>query len=129
MDDSPKGRILRAAAGLFHTRGYEQTKVRDLAAAVGIQSGSLFHHFRDKEQILEQVEKDEVKFVQLQFTDLFGVVKSLTIPIQHLPDSMEFGIWFDGSSIEGFTRIQESDMFLKPDLTTYAVIPWLRSED
>jgi AcrR family transcriptional regulator len=55
MDDSPKGRILRAAARLFAERGYRASTVRELAAAVGLQSGSLFHHFRDKESILEAV--------------------------------------------------------------------------
>lgn len=78
-------------------------------------------------EILEQVKKDKVKFVQLQFTDILGVVKSLTIPVEHLGDSLEYGTWFDGSSIEGFMRIQESDQFLKPDVKTYAVIPWLDS--
>ena len=81
------------------------------------------------EQILERVKKDNVKFIQLQFTDILGVVKSLTIPAQHLPDSLQYGTWFDGSSIKGFARIAESDMFLKPDVSTYAVIPWLNSED
>lgn len=79
--------------------------------------------------ILEQVKKDNVSFVQLQFIDILGVVKSLTIPVDKLPDSLESGTWFDGSSIEGFTRIHESDMFLKPDVDTYAVIPWLNSEE
>jgi len=79
--------------------------------------------------ILEQVKQDNVKFVQLQFIDILGVVKSLTIPADKLPGSLEDGTWFDGSSIEGFTRIHESDMFLKPDVDTYAVIPWLNSED
>jgi len=79
--------------------------------------------------ILEQVKQDNVKFVQLQFIDILGVVKSLTIPVDKLPGSLEDGTWFDGSSIEGFTRIHESDMFLKPDVDTYAVIPWLNSED
>ena len=78
--------------------------------------------------ILEQVKKDNVKFIQLQFIDIMGVVKSLTIPAGKLPGSLEDGTWFDGSSIEGFTRIHESDMFLKPDVATYAVIPWLNSE-
>jgi glutamine synthetase len=78
--------------------------------------------------ILEQVKKDNVKFVQLQFIDILGVVKSLTIPVEKLPGSLEDGTWFDGSSIEGFTRIHESDMFLKPDVDTYAVIPLLNSE-
>jgi glutamine synthetase len=81
----------------------------------------------DTKQILEQVAKDRVEFIQLQFTDILGIVKSLTIPVKHLPDSMEHGTWFDGSSIQGFVRIRESDMFLRPDISTYAVIPWLAS--
>lgn len=79
--------------------------------------------------ILEQVENDNVKFVNLQFTDLFGIVKSITITVEHLEDSFRYGTWFDGSSIEGFARIHESDMFLKPDASTYALIPWLNSSD
>jgi glutamine synthetase len=79
--------------------------------------------------ISEQLKKDNIKFIQLQFTDLYGIVKSLTIPIQHLKDSFQYGTWFDGSSIEGFARIHESDMFLKPDADSYAVIPWLKSAD
>lgn len=82
-----------------------------------------------KEQILEKVKGDNVNFIQLQFTDILGIVKSLTIPAGKLEDALQFGVWFDGSSIEGFARIAESDMFLKPDLDTYAVIPWLESED
>ncbi len=82
-----------------------------------------------KEKILEQVKKDNIKFVQLQFTDILGIVKSVTIPVQHLPDSIQYGTWFDGSSIEGFTRIAESDMFLKPDISTYAVVPWLNCDE
>ncbi|EKD49844.1 MAG: hypothetical protein ACD_63C00032G0003 [uncultured bacterium] len=72
--------------------------------------------------------KDKIKFVQLQFTDIFGVVKSVLIPIHRLADSLGAGVWFDGSSIEGFARIAESDMYLKPDPSTYAVIPWLASD-
>ncbi|MFH1785102.1 MAG: glutamine synthetase family protein [Candidatus Micrarchaeota archaeon] len=81
------------------------------------------------EEILERVAKDNVKFVNLQFTDLFGVVKNVTITSEHLEDSLESGTWFDGSSIEGFARIHESDMFLKPDKDTYVSIPWLHSAD
>ncbi|MFH1977992.1 MAG: glutamine synthetase family protein [Candidatus Aenigmatarchaeota archaeon] len=83
----------------------------------------------DNSSVLEQVKKDSVKFIQLQFTDILGHVKSITIPSQHLPDSLEHGTWFDGSSIEGFARIAESDMFLKPDTSTYSLIPWLHSND
>lgn len=79
-------------------------------------------------EILERVKEDDIKLVQLQFTDLSGLIKSLTIPVQHLPDSLEYGTWFDGSSIEGFTRIHESDMYLKPDVATYAAIPWMGPE-
>lgn len=81
------------------------------------------------QKILAQAKKDNVRFIQLHFTDLFGVIKSVTIPIQHLKGSLEHGTWFDGSSIEGFSRIAESDLFLKPDPETYAVIPWLTSEE
>lgn len=62
LDDSPRGRLLRAAAHLFRTQGYERTTVRDLAALVGIQSGSLFHHFRSKEDILEAVMEEVIRF-------------------------------------------------------------------
>ena len=75
-------------------------------------------------ETLEKAKKDGIKFVMLQFTDLHGVLKSVTIPAHKLPESLEKGTWFDGSSIEGFTRIAESDMFLKPDPATYALVPW-----
>jgi len=76
---------------------------------------------------LEQIEKakaDGIRFVQLQFTDILGIVKAVTIPIHRMADSVEHGTWFDGSSIEGFTRIAESDQYLMPDMATFAEIPW-----
>jgi len=76
------------------------------------------------ERVLEQVKKDDVKFVNLWFTDFFGSVKSTSIPVEKLEESLEEGTWFDGSSIQGFARIHESDMILKPDPSTYAVLPW-----
>jgi len=79
-------------------------------------------------EILEKAKQDGVKFVQLQFTDIHGVIKSVTIPVERLSESLEKGIWFDGSSIEGFTRIAESDMYLKPDVSTYVVLPWEMGE-
>ncbi|MAF85106.1 MAG: type I glutamate--ammonia ligase [Dehalococcoidales bacterium] len=79
----------------------------------------------ETQNILEQVKKAEVKLVSLQFTDLVGVVKEVIIPVEELEDALTNGVWFDGSSIEGFARIQESDLFLKPDPTTYSVVPWL----
>lgn len=62
MEDSPRGRILSAAAHLFRTKGYERTTVRDLAQEVGIQSGSIFHHFRTKEDILREVMIEVILF-------------------------------------------------------------------
>jgi len=77
------------------------------------------------QKVLKQVEKDNIKFITLQFTDLLGVIKELIIPVEELEDASRNGVWFDGSSVEGFARIQESDLFLKPDMATYAVVPWL----
>jgi glutamine synthetase len=82
----------------------------------------------DSGQLIERVKDDGVIFISLQFTDIQGTVKSVSIPINHLDEALERGIWFDGSSIEGFARIQEADMFLKPDPATYAVLPWSSPE-
>ncbi|HSB65265.1 MAG TPA: type I glutamate--ammonia ligase [Anaerolineales bacterium] len=82
----------------------------------------------DDKQLLAQVKEDGVKFVSLQFTDVTGTVKSVDIPVARLEDALKFGIWFDGSSVEGFARIQESDMRLVPDCDTYAVLPWTLPE-
>ncbi len=79
-------------------------------------------------KILEQVRKDDIKLITLQFTDLLGVIKEIIIPSEDLEGALHDGVWFDGSSIEGFARIQESDLFLKPDVTTYAVVPWLTED-
>jgi glutamine synthetase len=65
----------------------------------------------------------DIRFVELQFTDLLGIVKGITIPLYRLEESLEHGTWFDGSSIEGFTRIAESDQWLRPDMDTFAEIP------
>ncbi len=82
----------------------------------------------DAQKVLEQVEKDNIKFITLQFTDLLGVIKEVIMPVEELQDALADGVWFDGSSIEGFARIQESDLFLKPDTATYAVVPWLTQD-
>ncbi|MFH1826227.1 MAG: type I glutamate--ammonia ligase [bacterium] len=75
-------------------------------------------------EVLERAKADEIKFILLQFTDIMGMMKCVTIPLKRLEDVLEKGIWFDGSSIQGFVRIAESDMILKPDPATYQVIPW-----
>jgi len=73
--------------------------------------------------ILAQTQQKNIKFIDLQFTDVVGVVKNVTIPAHELPAALENGIWFDGSSIEGFARVAESDMHLRPDPSTFAIIP------
>ncbi|MBI5957649.1 MAG: glutamine synthetase [Chloroflexi bacterium] len=78
-------------------------------------------------EILEIVKAEGVQFVDLQFTDIFGATKSLTLPGGGLEEALERGIWFDGSSIQGFARIEESDMFLQPDPVTFRILPWTRS--
>jgi glutamine synthetase len=75
-------------------------------------------------ELLSQVKSDQVKFISLQFTDVTGAVKSVDIPVGRLEGALEDGVWFDGSSVEGFARIQESDMRLVIDPSTYAVLPW-----
>jgi glutamine synthetase len=89
----------------------------------------VLHMKEETEKIMKKVEEDKIKFVLLQFTDINGIVKNITIPVSELKQAIEKGKWFDGSSIEGFMRIHESDMYLKPDLATYAVIPWMGTEE
>ncbi len=83
----------------------------------------------DTQSVFEQIERERVRFINLQFTDIVGMVKSVTIPAHQFRDSVEHGTWFDGSSIEGFARIAESDMYLQPELDTFRVIPWERGAD
>ncbi|MCD4686320.1 MAG: glutamine synthetase family protein, partial [Anaerolineae bacterium] len=78
-------------------------------------------------EILEITKTENVRFIDLQFTDILGTTKSVTIPGGHLEEALQRDIWFDGSSIQGFARIQESDMFLRPDPITYRILPWTRN--
>lgn len=75
-------------------------------------------------EVLTLVEENEVKFVRLQFTDVFGILKNVAITSKQLPRVLEEGCMFDGSSIDGFVRIEESDMLLMPDTDTFEVFPW-----
>ncbi len=78
--------------------------------------------------LIARVREDGVRFISLQFTDILGTIKSVTIPVGRLDEVLEQGVWFDGSSIEGFARIYESDMVLVPDQDTYQVFPWSAPE-
>jgi glutamine synthetase len=82
----------------------------------------------DTKELLVRVKSDNVKFISYQFTDVTGAVKSVDAPVKQLESTLEDGVWFDGSSVEGFARIQESDMRLVIDPDTYAVLPWSPSE-
>lgn len=78
----------------------------------------------DISAILKRIEDDGVKFVRLQFSDIQGQAKNVAIPSSQVEKALTDGISFDGSSIEGFARIEESDMVLKPDPRTYTILPW-----
>ena len=82
----------------------------------------------DRKYLVARAKEDGVKFISFQFTDVTGAVKSVDMPVEQLESALENGIWFDGSSVEGFARIQESDMHLRPDENTYAVLPWTPPE-
>jgi glutamine synthetase len=77
-----------------------------------------------KQDIINMVEEDDVEFIRLQFTDMFGNLKNVAITTSQLERALNNECMFDGSSIEGFVRIEESDMFLHPDLDTYVTFPW-----
>jgi len=81
----------------------------------------------DKRRVLEKANADGIRFVNLQFTDIMGLVKTVSIPLHKLEDAIDHGLWFDGSSVEGFARIHESDLYLAPDLSTFSTIPWDRA--
>jgi len=83
----------------------------------------------ETQEILQKAKEERVQFFSLQFADLLGAVKEVLKPIAELESALNEGVWFDGSSIEGFARIQESDLFLKPDPATYALIPWTEGRD
>ncbi len=81
-----------------------------------------------EQDVLDEIEAEGVDFLRLQFTDILGTVKNVSVPARQAEKAFTDGIYFDGSSIEGFVRIQESDMRLNPDPETFAVLPW-RSDD
>ena len=81
-----------------------------------------------REEILKIVEEENVRFFRLQFVDIFGIMKNVAIPVSQLKKALDGQMMFDGSSIEGFARIQESDMYLIPDYDTFCVMPWRNKE-
>jgi glutamine synthetase len=77
-----------------------------------------------RDELLEVMERERVKFLRLQFTDILGTIKNVEIPNRQFGEALDGKVMFDGSSIEGFVRIEESDMYLRPDLSTFSVFPW-----
>src|ERR1700740_1159735 len=77
-----------------------------------------------REEIRARADEQSVRFMRLQFTDILGIIKNVEIPRSQFEKALDGQILFDGSSIEGFTRIEESDMLLVPDLATFRVNPW-----
>ena len=78
-----------------------------------------------KSDIHKLVKEQEVNFIRLQFSDILGTIKNVEIPVSQLDKALDNKMMFDGSSIEGFVRIEESDMYLVPDLNTWVVFPWI----
>ena len=78
-----------------------------------------------KEDIIRLLKEEDVNFIRLQFTDILGVIKNVEIPTSQLEKALDNKMMFDGSSIDGFVRIEESDMYLFPDLDTWVVFPWI----
>lgn len=82
----------------------------------------------DKEYVLKMCKENDVKFIRLWFTDILGFLKGFAITIDELEGAIEEGMGFDGSSIQGYARIDESDMIAKPDLKTFQILPWRPKE-
>ncbi|MEL7570034.1 MAG: type I glutamate--ammonia ligase [Eubacteriaceae bacterium] len=79
---------------------------------------------KTKEDVLRKADELGVEFIHLQFTDLFGTLKNMSITRSQLEKALDNELMFDGSSIDGFVRIEESDMYLRPDISTFEVYPW-----
>ncbi|MFW5998747.1 MAG: type I glutamate--ammonia ligase [Bacillota bacterium] len=82
-----------------------------------------------KKEVLSIAKESKVKFIRMQFIDILGVVKNVAITVEQLEDALDNKIMFDGSSIDGYTRIQESDMYLRPDPDTFTLFPWRPKEN
>lgn len=79
---------------------------------------------KTREEILQIIKEENVKYIRLQFTDITGTIKNVEVPVSQIDKVLANNMMFDGSSIEGFVRIEESDMYLYPDLNTFLVFSW-----
>src|SRR5213592_189674 len=116
---SPKPRHLEALRSQHALLGGCNTDLTDDAYAAVMD--------RQKEVVLRTLEERDIRFVRLWFTDVLGYLKSVAIAPAELEGAFEEGIGFDGSSIEGFARVSESDTVAHPDPSTFQVLPWATS--
>ena len=84
--------------------------------------------YSTQQDILDFVEDNNVKFVRFAFCDIFGTQKNIAVLANDLPKALEDGVCFDGSSIAGFMKVEESDLVLRPDLSTVTILPWRPTE-
>ena len=82
-----------------------------------------------KEDIIKSAQENNVEFIRLQFTDMFGIMKNVAITLSQLEKALDNDCMFDGSSIDGFVRIDESDMYLHPDYDTWTIFPWRKHQN
>src|SRR5215831_19044304 len=78
----------------------------------------------EAQTVIARVQEANIAYIDLQFTDVTGIMKTVQIPARQLDVAFKDGTWFDGSAIEGFARVAESDMYLRPDPSTLAILPW-----
>jgi len=82
-----------------------------------------------KKMLLEKAEELKIRFIRLKFTDIMGIPKNVEVPVRDLEKALDGEIMFDGSSVQGFCRIEESDMYLQPDFDTFMINPWEEEQD
>ena len=115
----------RAIIAAGQPRHAARTARRQDAGAAGAGRDGAERMNRD--EILKTADEERVRFMRLQFTDILGVIKNVEIPRSQFEKALDGQIMFDGSSIQGFTRIEESDMLLTPDYETFRINPWALS--
>ena len=85
-------------------------------------------NYATQQDVLDFVEDNNVKFVRFAFTDIFGAQKNIAVLAGDLPKALEDGVCFDGSAVPGFMQVEESDLVLRPDLSTLTILPWRPAE-
>src|SRR5690554_6249544 len=91
-------------------------------------SGKIGDMDKQQEFVLRTVEERDIRFIRLWFTDVTGMMKSVAVAPAELESAFDEGLGFDGSAIEGLTRVTESDMLVKPDPSTFQILPWRASD-